>query len=85
MTYWFLSGHFQVPVAPLAGGDNNPVFPQMWTNESQGVDLPPEKGIPTMITWTYGGNNLAVEGSWDNWKSRYVIIFMNACLIRGYI
>ncbi|KAK8294388.1 hypothetical protein V6Z12_D06G254000 [Gossypium hirsutum] len=30
----------------------------------------PEKGIPTMITWGYGGKEVAVEGSWDNWKTR---------------
>ncbi|XP_004288390.1 PREDICTED: SNF1-related protein kinase regulatory subunit beta-1 [Fragaria vesca subsp. vesca] len=60
----------QVPVAPLQGGDGILVFPQMWTSEFQDVDHPPEQGIPTMITWMYGGNNLAVEGSWDNWKSR---------------
>ncbi|MBA0598724.1 hypothetical protein Gorai_008471 [Gossypium raimondii] len=29
-----------------------------------------EKGIPTMITWGYGGKEVAVEGSWDNWKTR---------------
>lgn len=42
-------------------------------NESHNsLDLPPEKGIPTMITWNYGGKDVAVEGSWDNWKSRYI-------------
>ncbi|CAI0440257.1 unnamed protein product [Linum tenue] len=29
-----------------------------------------EQGIPTMITWSYGGKDVAVEGSWDNWKAR---------------
>jgi hypothetical protein len=29
-----------------------------------------EQGIPTMITWTYGGKEVAVEGSWDDWKTR---------------
>lgn len=74
----------QVPVAPLQSGPGTPVFPQMWNTEFQGVDHAPEQGIPTMITWNYGGNNLAVEGSWDNWKSRYifVILLMNAYLIR---
>ncbi|XP_019198361.1 PREDICTED: SNF1-related protein kinase regulatory subunit beta-2-like isoform X2 [Ipomoea nil] len=27
-------------------------------------------GIPTMITWRQGGNEVAVEGSWDDWQTR---------------
>ncbi|CAH2062670.1 unnamed protein product, partial [Thlaspi arvense] len=34
------------------------------------VGLPAERGIPTLIMWNYGGNDVAVEGSWDNWTSR---------------
>jgi len=59
----------QLPVAPLQRGDNHPMYNDMWHIESV-ADHPPEKGIPTMITWSLGGNNVAVEGSWDNWKSR---------------
>lgn len=62
---------FQAPLAPLPRGNGPPFFNQMWQNESHGiVDQPPERGIPVMITWSYGGNNVAVEGSWDNWTSR---------------
>ncbi|KAL6009808.1 galactose metabolism-related protein [Asimina triloba] len=62
----------RVPVAPLQKAtDVPPVFNQMWMTESHGPpDLPPEQGIPTMITWNHGGTEVAVEGSWDNWKSR---------------
>lgn len=61
----------QLPVAPLQRADSHPMYNDMWHMESHGaVDLPPEKGIPTMITWSLGGNNVAVEGSWDNWTSR---------------
>ena len=35
-------------------------------------DMYYEQGIPTMITWSYDGNEVAVEGSWDNWKTRYL-------------
>lgn len=60
-----------MPVVPLQGGDGNPVSNQMWGNESQDAsDHPPESGIPTLITWGYGGNNVAIQGSWDNWRSR---------------
>ena len=67
-----LPGILQVPVAPLRRGDGPSSFlPQNWNNETHDFDdCPPEKGIPTMITWAYGGNSVLVEGSWDNWKSR---------------
>ncbi|KAJ0448296.1 putative AMP-activated kinase, glycogen-binding protein [Helianthus annuus] len=60
----------QVPVAPLQRPDemqsNN-----SWMHNSSGYeDTVPEQGIPTMITWSYDGKEVAVEGSWDNWKTR---------------
>lgn len=65
----------QVPVAPLQRRDGPPALNQMWQNETEGAaEIPPEKGIPVMITWNQGGNDVAVEGSWDNWTSRYVIV-----------
>lgn len=64
------SMHLKVPLAPLQKGDGPPFPNSMWQNESQVVDHPTEQGIPTMITWNYGGNNVVVEGSWDNWASR---------------
>ncbi|XAR68255.1 hypothetical protein NMG60_11003325 [Bertholletia excelsa] len=27
-------------------------------------------GVTTMITWSYNGKQVAIEGSWDNWKTR---------------
>ncbi|CAN0898696.1 SNF1-related protein kinase regulatory subunit beta-1 [Linum grandiflorum] len=59
----------QVPVAPIQRPDGFPL--QVWPIEPQPVvDQPSVKGIPTLIIWTYGGNEVAVEGSWDNWQSR---------------
>ena len=44
----------------------------MWQSELHGTaNHPPEQGIPVMITWSYGGINVAVEGSWDNWTTRW--------------
>ena len=63
----------QVPVAPLQRPDGPPSFDQRWQNESPEVGdegQPPEQGIPTIITWSYGGNDVDVEGSWDNFTSR---------------
>lgn len=62
---------FQVPVVPLQAGDGHPATDQMWGDESQDAsDHSPESGIPILITWSYGGNNVAIQGSWDNWRSR---------------
>ncbi|MQL95083.1 hypothetical protein Taro_027734 [Colocasia esculenta] len=64
----------QIPVAPLPRVADNSVFNNPWGNDSGGsLDFSPGKGIPTMITWNYGGHNVAVEGSWDNWKSRRIL------------
>lgn len=62
----------QVPVAPLHRGDGGSPFPnQPWLQESHGSDhIPPEQGIPVILTWNHGGNEVVVEGSWDNWTSR---------------
>ncbi|KAL9262431.1 SNF1-related protein [Drosera capensis] len=54
---------------PISVGSRFPS--RKWNDESHAsLDSPSDKGIPTLITWTQGGNNVAVEGSWDNWTSR---------------
>lgn len=58
----------QVPAVPLQGD-----FPTFFNQMGQDIpedDLPSEQGIPTLITWSHGGNNVLVEGSWDNWRLR---------------
>ncbi|GAB2233711.1 hypothetical protein Droror1_Dr00002940 [Drosera rotundifolia] len=61
----------ELPVAPLRSNDGAPFFNQSRQNDSHGVGYSrPVKGIPTLITWSHGGNNVAVEGSWDNWTTR---------------
>ncbi|KAJ9551598.1 hypothetical protein OSB04_015643 [Centaurea solstitialis] len=30
----------------------------------------PEKSIPAVISWVHGGTQVAIEGSWDNWRTR---------------
>lgn len=62
----------QIPVIPLQrAGDGPLVFNQTQMDHSDGtLDAPPEKGIPTLITWSHGGNEILLEGSWDNWTSR---------------
>ncbi|XP_062181380.1 SNF1-related protein kinase regulatory subunit beta-1-like isoform X2 [Phragmites australis] len=62
----------QVPVTPLQRPTEfSPVFNHSPTNGSdEPTNTPQEKGIPTLITWSQGGNEVFLEGSWDNWTSR---------------
>ncbi|KAI6669685.1 hypothetical protein NL676_004570 [Syzygium grande] len=61
----------QIPTPPFQRSDGPATFNQSRQNESQGiVDNPSEGGIPTVIAWHYGGSDVVVEGSWDNWGSR---------------
>lgn len=61
----------QIPTPPFQRSDGLVAFTQSRQNESQGIaDNPSEGGIPTVIAWQYGGNDVVVEGSWDNWGSR---------------
>ncbi|KAG8044516.1 hypothetical protein GUJ93_ZPchr0067g6543 [Zizania palustris] len=66
----------QAPVVPLhRPTESSPVFNNSRINESDEStnNHPQEKGIPTLITWSQGGNEVFVEGSWDNWTSRRVL------------
>jgi 5'-AMP-activated protein kinase, regulatory beta subunit len=63
-------------VAPLQKPTEfSPVFNHSPTNGSDehADNCPKEKGIPTLITWSQGGTEVFLEGSWDNWTSRYVL------------
>ncbi|XP_015958971.1 SNF1-related protein kinase regulatory subunit beta-2 isoform X1 [Arachis duranensis] len=61
----------QVPVVPLQRPDEMQVPSPSWMQTTSGYeDVDSELGIPTMITWIYDGKEVAVEGSWDNWKTR---------------
>ncbi|KVI02068.1 5-AMP-activated protein kinase, beta subunit, interaction domain-containing protein, partial [Cynara cardunculus var. scolymus] len=33
----------------------------------------PEKSIPAVISWIHGGTQVAIEGSWDDWKIRELL------------
>ncbi|KAK7292486.1 hypothetical protein RIF29_08267 [Crotalaria pallida] len=72
----------QVPVLPLQrphdnNNNNNNInihaHAHAHAHASSGYeyqDMYGEQGIPTIITWSYGANQVSVEGSWDNWKTR---------------
>ena len=61
-----------MPAVPLQRPDEMQVPSHSWIQTTSGYeDMCCEQGIPTMITWSYGGEEVAVEGSWDNWKTRF--------------
>uniref|UniRef100_A0A2P2KIZ9 5'-AMP-activated protein kinase beta-2 subunit n=1 Tax=Rhizophora mucronata TaxID=61149 RepID=A0A2P2KIZ9_RHIMU len=61
----------EVPVIPLQRPDEIQIPNPSWMQTTAGhEEMWNEHRIPTMITWSYGGKEVAVEGSWDNWKTR---------------
>ncbi|KAH6777241.1 SNF1-related protein kinase regulatory subunit beta-2 [Perilla frutescens var. hirtella] len=61
----------QMPVVPLQRPDELNIPSPSWMQTSSGYeDVYNEQGIPTMITWSYGGKEVSVEGSWDSCQSR---------------
>lgn len=42
--------------------------PMHWSTEQE--DMLTGQAIPTIISWSSGGNEVAVEGSWDNWRTQ---------------
>ncbi|XP_022132781.1 SNF1-related protein kinase regulatory subunit beta-2-like [Momordica charantia] len=61
----------QVPVVPLPRPDEVHNSSHSWMHNSSWFDdVGSEQGIPTMITWSHGGKEVALEGSWDNWKMK---------------
>lgn len=60
-----------MPVVPLQRPEELHIPNPSWMQATSGYeDLNDEQGVPTLISWTYDGKEVAVEGSWDNWKSR---------------
>ncbi|KAG9139202.1 hypothetical protein Leryth_018801 [Lithospermum erythrorhizon] len=60
-----------MPVVPLQRPDEMHIPSPSWMNSPSGnEDASDEQGIPTMITWSYDAKDVAVEGSWDDWRTR---------------
>ncbi|TVU37178.1 hypothetical protein EJB05_10479, partial [Eragrostis curvula] len=62
----------QSPVTPLQkAAEVPPMFNQILMNGQQDDAYgPPQKKIPTLLTWALGGKSIYVEGSWDNWATK---------------
>ncbi|XAR55257.1 hypothetical protein NMG60_11035282 [Bertholletia excelsa] len=54
----------QVPVNPLQSSN------EIMQNAKDHDGTISVSGIPSIITWNYEGKYVAIEGSWDNWKTR---------------
>ncbi|XP_057801840.1 SNF1-related protein kinase regulatory subunit beta-1 [Salvia miltiorrhiza] len=63
----------QAPVLPIQRSDGPSLNPLRQNEAQRAVDHPLELGIPTIITWSFGGSNVVVEGSWDNWRTRKML------------
>ncbi|CAK9156807.1 unnamed protein product [Ilex paraguariensis] len=64
----------QVPMVPLQRPGEMHIPSPSWMPTTSGYeDMSNEQGIPTMITWSYDGEEVGVEGSWDNWKTRKLL------------
>lgn len=52
-----------------------PPPPQIQRGESSRKygSLSPEMSIPAVISWVHGGTQVAIEGSWDNWRTRELL------------
>lgn len=58
----------QIPQITIPQGDD---VGRSWAGEMQNHDdTQQEPNIATLIEWIYGGNEVYVEGSWDNWSTR---------------
>ncbi|KAG9145205.1 hypothetical protein Leryth_008970 [Lithospermum erythrorhizon] len=61
----------QLPVVPLQRPDEMHIPNPSWMQSPSGYeDASNAQGIPTMITWSYDAKDVAVEGSWDDWRTR---------------
>ncbi|CAN4105979.1 unnamed protein product [Withania somnifera] len=61
----------EMPVVPLQRPDEVHSPSISWSQTTSGYEETcDEQGVPTLISWTLDGKEVAVEGSWDNWKSR---------------
>ncbi|KAI7744103.1 hypothetical protein M8C21_030353 [Ambrosia artemisiifolia] len=66
-------GHDQAHVSNRNSSSSYPahMLPQVQRDEYKPVNQ--EKSIPTVIRWIHGGTEVAIEGSWDNWRTRELL------------
>eukprot|EP00250_Pteridium_aquilinum_P034037 c6912_g1_i1 orf=119-988(+) len=64
----------QTPQVPLCHADE---LGLPWNHQlpgsSKDVEVVQEATIATLIEWNHGGDDVSVEGSWDNWRTRLTL------------
>ncbi|GBG70064.1 hypothetical protein CBR_g4892 [Chara braunii] len=62
----------QIPMTPIPKADEVVLPPYSYpaANDAHRHQLDDANTILALIIWTHGGNNVSVEGSWDNWHKR---------------
>lgn len=64
----------QIPLAPLRtdveSSSNNHNLSLNSNHDTSDLPWGEDEGVPTVVTWSFGGNKVEVVGSWDNWTSR---------------
>ncbi|KAI5079587.1 hypothetical protein GOP47_0005066 [Adiantum capillus-veneris] len=65
----------QMPQVPLCHADEAGLLwkHQVAGTSSKGGDALEGPTIAALISWNHGGNDVAVEGSWDNWCTRLTL------------
>ncbi|XP_022028428.1 SNF1-related protein kinase regulatory subunit beta-2 isoform X1 [Helianthus annuus] len=54
-----------------ASASHTPQIVQVQRDEYKSVNQ--EKSMPVVIRWIHGGTEIAIEGSWDNWRTRELL------------
>ncbi|GAV79192.1 AMPKBI domain-containing protein [Cephalotus follicularis] len=60
----------QVPVVPLPRPNEGMQVQTILQDTAYYEDAPSEEGIAAKIVWSYGGKQVLVFGTWDNWHNR---------------
>eukprot|EP00249_Psilotum_nudum_P014783 c25001_g1_i1 orf=81-788(+) len=62
----------QIPMIPISKTNEPGMGPYLSQScDLQGSDkIEREQAIPILVQWNHGGNEIFVEGSWDDWSTR---------------
>ena len=66
---------FSFLLQPLMVPSQTPVRSAQVGNSMENEDMLHGMMVKIQIRWSYGGKRVAVEGSWDDWKSKYKDLF----------
>ncbi|KAI3755670.1 hypothetical protein L1987_55476 [Smallanthus sonchifolius] len=70
------SSSYPVHMLPHHKASQAPISPPnqiMQVERDEYKSINQEKIIPAVISWIHGGTEVAIEGSWDNWRTRELL------------